>query len=163
VTSLIILGGRRQARNFRRRLQRERRAPGRRRHSLLNFERNRQTVGNIGGRNVSKEGRPVEKTTMGERRRSTRDPTYLAGVIYFNHGRDSLSCVIHDYSYEGARIVIFDPINVPDEVELHIPERNRLVHATVRWRHGDKIGLAFSEARPASGKARSAERLHARL
>jgi PilZ domain len=100
---------------------------------------------------------------MDERRRSTRDPTYLPGVIYFNHGRDSLSCVIRDYSYEGARIVIFDPINVPNEVELHIPERNRLVHATVRWRHGNKIGLAFSEARPASGKARSAERLHARL
>jgi hypothetical protein len=87
---------------------------------------------------------------MDERRRSIRDPTYLPGVIYFNHGRDSLSCVIHDYSYEGARIVIFDPINVPNEVELHIPERNRLVHATVRWRHGNKIGLAFSEARPAS-------------
>ena len=112
---------------------------------------------------MSKEGRSDGETTMDERRRSTRDPTYLPGVIYFNHGRDSLSCVIRDYSYEGARIVIFDPINVPNEVELHIPERNRLVHATVRWRHGNKIGLAFSEARPASGKARSAERLHARL
>jgi hypothetical protein len=55
---------------------------------------------------------------MDERRRSTRDPTYLPGVIYFNHGRDSLSCVIRDYSYDGARIVIFDPINVPNEVEL---------------------------------------------
>ena len=43
---------------------------------------------------------------MDERRRSTRDPTYLPGVIYFNHGRDTLSCVIRDYSYEGARIVI---------------------------------------------------------
>jgi hypothetical protein len=75
----------------------------------------------------------------------------------------ALSCVVRDYSYEGARIVIFDPINVPNEVELHIPDRNRLVHATVRWRHGNKIGLAFSEARFASGKARSAERLHARL
>ena len=100
---------------------------------------------------------------MEERRRSTREPTYLHGVIYFNNGRDSLSCVIRDFSYEGARIVIFDAISVPDEIELHIPERNRLVHATVRWRHGNKIGLAFSESRPASGKARSAERLHARL
>ena len=71
---------------------------------------------------------------MDERRRSTRDPTYLPGVIYFNHGRDSLSCVIRDYSYEGARIVIFDPINVPNEVELHIPERNRLVEVTSRKR-----------------------------
>ena len=100
---------------------------------------------------------------MDERRGPTRDPTYLPGVIYFNYGRDSLSCVIREYSYEGARIVIFDPINVPNEVELHIPQRNRLVHATVRWRHGNIMGLAFSEARRASDKARSAERLHARL
>src|SRR6516164_9005389 len=100
---------------------------------------------------------------MEERRRSTREPTYLHGVIYFYNGRESLSCVIRDISYEGARIVIFDTIKLPDEVELHIPERNRLMHATVRWRHGKKIGLSFSEARPASGKARSAERLHARL
>jgi hypothetical protein len=112
---------------------------------------------------VSKEGRSEGETITDECRRSTRDPTYLPGVIYFNHGRNSLSCVVRDYSYEGARIVIFDPINVPNEVELHIPDRNRLVHATVRWRHGNKIGLAFSEARFASGKARSAERLHARL
>jgi hypothetical protein len=40
--------------------------------------------------------------------------------------RDSLSCVIHDYSYEGARIVIFDPINVPNEVELHIRKETGL-------------------------------------
>jgi PilZ domain len=99
---------------------------------------------------------------MDERRRSAREPTYLLGVIYSNHGRDALSCVIRDYSYEGARIEIFDPINVPDELELHIPQRNRLVHATVRWRHGNKIGLAFSEARPGGGKVRSAEHLHAR-
>ena len=98
---------------------------------------------------------------MDERRRSTRDPTYLPGVIYFNHGRDSRSCVVRDYSYEGARIVIFDPINVPNEVELHIPERNRLMHATVRLRRGNKIGLTFSEVRHASGNVQSAGYLHA--
>jgi hypothetical protein len=98
---------------------------------------------------------------MEERRRSTREPTYLHGVIYFNNGRESLSCVIRDISYEGARIVIFDAISVPDEVELHIPERNRHMHATVRWRHDKKIGLTFSEVRHASGKVRSADHLHA--
>jgi PilZ domain len=65
----------------------------------------------------------MEDDKMKERRQSTREPTYLHGVIYFNHGRDSLSCVIRDFSYEGARIVIFDPIDISDEVELHIPEK----------------------------------------
>ena len=59
---------------------------------------------------------------MEDLRRSTREPTYLHGVIYFNNGRDSMSCVIRDFSYEGARIVVFDAIRVPDEVELHVPE-----------------------------------------
>ena len=59
---------------------------------------------------------------MEERRRSTREPTYLHGVIYFNNGRDSMSCVIRDFSYEGARIVVFDTISVPDEVKKAFPE-----------------------------------------
>jgi PilZ domain len=100
---------------------------------------------------------------MEERRRPTRERTYLHGVIYFNNGGESLSCVVRDISYEGARIVIFNAVKVPDEVELHIPERNRLMHATVRWRHGNKIGLSFSEVRHASGKARSADHLHATM
>ena len=94
---------------------------------------------------------------MEERRQSTREPTYLPGAIYFNGGHGSLSCVIRDFSYEGARIVIFDPIDIPDEVELHIPERNRLMHATVRWRHGNKIGLAFSEVRYATTRRQPLE------
>ena len=60
---------------------------------------------------------------MEERRQPTREPTYLPGAIYFNGGHGSLSCVIRDFSYEGARIVIFDPIDIPDEVELQIPAK----------------------------------------
>ena len=37
---------------------------------------------------------------MEERRRSTREPTYLHGVIYFNNGRDSMSCVIRDQNHK---------------------------------------------------------------
>jgi hypothetical protein len=80
-----------------------------------------------------------------ERRRSDREATRLRSRIYFNHGRSSLPCVILDASYEGARIVITDPVDVPDEIELYIPGRNRVAHASVRWRHGDTIGLALSE------------------
>jgi hypothetical protein len=98
---------------------------------------------------------------MEERRRSTREPTYLHGVIYFNNGRESLSCVIRDISYEGAHIVIFDAIKVPDEVELRIPERNRSCMPPCGGDTVKKIGLTFLEVRHASGKARSAEHLHA--
>jgi hypothetical protein len=48
---------------------------------------------------------------MDERRRSLRQRSSLRGRIFFNNGRTSVSCLIHDISYEGARIIIFDPID----------------------------------------------------
>jgi hypothetical protein len=89
---------------------------------------------------------------MEDRRHLTRQPAFLHGVVYFNDGRGSLPCDIRDISYEGARIVISDPIEIPDEIELHIPDKHWLTHASVRWRHGNKFGLAFSEVRHFVGK-----------
>jgi hypothetical protein len=85
---------------------------------------------------------------MDERRRSLRQRSCLRGRIFFNDGRTSVSCLIHDISYEGARIIIFDPIDIPNEIKLCIPETNRIMRAHVRWRHDNKIGLAFSEGEP---------------
>jgi PilZ domain len=102
---------------------------------------------------------------MPERHRSEHHPSGLRSRIYFNNGRTSLPCFILDASYEGARIVITDPINVPDEIELYIPGRNRIAHASVRWRHGDTIGLALSEiARhiPSSGRRHQGTHRHQR-
>jgi hypothetical protein len=85
---------------------------------------------------------------MQERRRSPRHGCHLRGRIYFGHGRKSVSCLIQDISYEGARITIFDLIDIPDDIKLCIPKKNRMVRAKVRWRHDNKIGLAFSEGQP---------------
>jgi hypothetical protein len=38
--------------------------------------------------------------------------------------------LIHDISYEGARIVIFDPVEIPNKIKLCIPEKNRIMGAT---------------------------------
>jgi hypothetical protein len=85
---------------------------------------------------------------MQERRQLPRQSVRLGGRIYFNDGRPSVPCLIQDISYEGARIIILDPIDIPSEIKLCIPERNKIVHANVRWRHDNKIGLAFSEGEP---------------
>jgi hypothetical protein len=83
---------------------------------------------------------------MKERRRSTRHAKCLRGRLYFNSsGRYSRPCLVLDAFYEGARIIVDDPTGVPDEVELYIPKKNRRAHANVRWRHGERIGLTFSE------------------
>ena len=97
---------------------------------------------------------------MQERRRSTRRTTarVLRGRVYFyvNNRRASLPCLIRDMAYEGARIILADRSNIPDEVDLYIPERKRIAHASVQWRRGGKIGLALSYVEPHQRNVRHA-------
>ena len=81
---------------------------------------------------------------MVERRRSVRQNCRLCGRVHFNDGRNSKSepCTIRDISYEGARIELSDPVDIPDAIDLYIPRQHRM--ASVRWRHGNRVGVAFS-------------------
>jgi hypothetical protein len=95
---------------------------------------------------------------MGERRRSVRQKSFLRGCVYFNKRRSALDCLIRDISEQGARIIFSDTVNVPDLVELYIPQKERTVRARVQWRHGDEIGLAFPDAmRATDGGTANAE------
>jgi hypothetical protein len=82
---------------------------------------------------------------MGERRRSPRQKSFLRGCVYFNKRRNALDCLIRDLSAEGARIIFSEAVNVPDVVDLYIPQKEQTVRARVQWRHGDEIGLAFPD------------------
>jgi PilZ domain len=75
---------------------------------------------------------------MKERRQSLRRRSHLHGRVCFN-----LPCVIRDISYEGARIELREPIDVPDVIDLHIPSKKSMMHAIVRWRHGKSIGVSL--------------------
>ena len=70
----------------------------------------------------------------------------LNGRIHFNDGRKSksLPCTIRDISYEGARIELSDATDIPDAIDLYIPQKHRILHASVRWRHGNRVGVAFT-------------------
>jgi PilZ domain len=83
---------------------------------------------------------------MEDRLRSERQNCRLRGRVYFNDGHKtkSLPCDIRDISYEGARIELLDSIDIPDAIDLYIPGKHRVTHASVRWRHGNRIGVAFS-------------------
>lgn len=81
---------------------------------------------------------------MSERRRSTRQKSFLRGCIYFNNQRSALDCLIRDISPIGARLIFSDTVNLPDVVDLCIPQREQTLRALVQWRHGHEIGVAFA-------------------
>jgi hypothetical protein len=93
---------------------------------------------------------------MGERRRVTRQKSFLRGCVYFNNRRSAFDCLIRDLSDKGARIIFSDTVSVPDMVDLHIPQKEQTVRARVEWRHGGEVGLAFPDAiRAADGTSDS--------
>jgi len=85
-------------------------------------------------------------TDKGQRRRVARQKSFLRGCIYFNSRRASVDFLIRDISSQGARILISSSVNIPDTVELYIPQKAQTLRARVEWRHNEDIGLVFTEA-----------------
>jgi len=93
---------------------------------------------------------------MAERRGTPRQKSFLRGCIYFNNRRSVLDCLIRDLTEDGARIIFSHTVNVPDIVELYIPQREQTVRAHVKWRRGDDIGLDFTNRSAAASASASA-------
>lgn len=91
---------------------------------------------------------------MAERRVTPRQKSFLRGCIYFNNRRSVFDCLIRDLTEDGARIIFSHAVNVPDIVELYIPQREQTLRAHVKWRRGDDVGLDFTR-RPATAAASS--------
>jgi len=87
-----------------------------------------------------------EHRNASERRRATRQKSFLRGCIYFNNRRSALDCLIRDISATGARLIFSDTVTIPDIVDLYIPQKERTLRAHVHWRHGDEVGVAFANA-----------------
>ena len=93
---------------------------------------------------------------MSERRVAPRQKSFLRGCIYFNNRRSVLDCLVRDLTEDGARIIFSHTVNVPDVVELYIPQKEQTLRAHVKWRRGDDVGLDFTDRdAAASGTAAS--------
>jgi hypothetical protein len=93
------------------------------------------------------EGAPAQAADKEEqRRRAPRQKSFLRGCIYFNNRRSSVECLIRDISHKGARILISNEVNIPNVVELYIPQKEQTLRARVEWRQEDEMGLAFVQA-----------------
>ena len=76
-----------------------------------------------------------------------RTRTFLKGILYCDNRRVSIDCTIRDLSDTGARIAFSSWVTVPDNVELHIPQKQRTLLARVRRREKYEIGLSFEDQR----------------
>ncbi|HUC51883.1 MAG TPA: PilZ domain-containing protein [Xanthobacteraceae bacterium] len=94
---------------------------------------------------------------MSERRRARRTKSFLRGFVYVSRQQGALACLIRDMSDTGARIVFSDTVTLPNTVDLYIPQREQTLHAKVRWRHGDEVGLAFAVPQQRSADATMSE------
>jgi hypothetical protein len=83
-----------------------------------------------------------------ERRRVTRQKSFLRGTIHFNNRRSAVDCLIRDISIHGARLIFSDAVTTPDVVELYIPQKDQTLRAHVIWRHGQELGVAFAQTAP---------------
>ena len=81
---------------------------------------------------------------MTERRRATRQKSFLRGCIYFNNRRSAVDCLIRDISDDGARLLFSDTISIPDVIELYIPQKEQTLRAIVQRRHGAEVGITFA-------------------
>jgi hypothetical protein len=106
---------------------------------------------------------PVKATNTEERRRRARQKSFLRGCIYFNNRGSSVECLIRDMSQYGARILISGSINIPDVVDLYIPQKGRTLRARVEWRQEEEIGLAFVEATIAAEENVTSQQIAQRL
>ena len=68
---------------------------------------------------------------MSERRIAQRQKSFLRGCIYYNNRRSATDCLIRDISQTGARLIFSDAVNIPDMVDLYIPQKEQMLRAQV--------------------------------
>ena len=89
---------------------------------------------------------PAPAPRAAERRRTTRQKSFLRGTINFNNRRSVVDCLIRDISPYGARLIFSDAVTTPDVLELYIPQKEQTLRVNVIWRHGQEVGVAFPQA-----------------
>lgn len=77
------------------------------------------------------------------KRISPRIRTFLKGQVVFNNRMSTMDCVIRNISGTGAKLQLTQAVTLPDQFELHIPQKGETSRVRIRWRRGDEIGVSF--------------------
>jgi hypothetical protein len=83
---------------------------------------------------------PEEK--MQDRRASAREKVLFGGVAEVD-ARSTTTCMVRNFSENGACIEVDGNARVPAQVNLTIARKGRSYLARVIWRQANRLGLAF--------------------
>lgn len=78
-----------------------------------------------------------------ERRVRLRQPRLNGAMILFDNSSSGIPCVIRDLSTQGARLLVANPIGVPDRFDLRMDQTGVRHSSKVAWRSADRIGVKF--------------------
>ena len=82
---------------------------------------------------------------MGERRKSARNRTYLAGVIADDGRASTMECIVRNMSAGGARLDLYRAETLPDRFALTITRKDRSYRAQIAWRGANEVGVEFRD------------------
>ena len=77
----------------------------------------------------------------------SRGRTFLKGIVYYDNRRASIECTIRDLSETGACIEFTTLVSVPDNIELHISQKQITLAAQVRQRNAHQMSILFQNTR----------------
>jgi hypothetical protein len=80
---------------------------------------------------------------MEERRKASRERTFLNGRIAFNNNNSTADCFVKNCSDEGAKIAVGETQPLPHKFDFVIPGKRESRPARLVWRHGTQAGLTF--------------------
>ena len=86
------------------------------------------------------------EANISERRTAPRQKAFLRGKLYYSNRLNVADCLIRDMSDQGARVIVSDALALPDELELHVLQKDQNCLVRVVWRRGQEMGLAFVRA-----------------
>ena len=82
------------------------------------------------------------KSSAAERRRLPREKILKSGVIVYDRGRQTMDCMLINYSEEGAKIRPLDALALPNYFELQIG-RNAVYFCEFLRRTGCDVAVRF--------------------
>jgi hypothetical protein len=83
---------------------------------------------------------------MLDQRQTVRSRVIYGGIVAYNERRSTVSCVVRNYSQDGAKIEFENPALLPDEIDLFIAKKSCAFRAKMVWREARQAGLRFSSA-----------------